>query len=216
MVDGDGDSGDECGMGAGGPGEEGWEVAELCRWEMSRAGLLLVIGPGDSWMILVEGETQDIGACVWELCLGLAPDWRLDWPETCAEHTRPSSKVGKRGLTQQDSAGWPTRDGSRVHVIASRVQPESSSAFLCLSLPPRQTAWGVAGNERTIKSSTDHYPAPPHAPQLPPSVSPTVTGWQLPSHFRPSSSLRSQSPPDSQLSTSRFFPPSAKGLQVPV
>lgn len=87
------------------------------RWEMSKAGLVLVIGPGDSWMILVERETQDTGACVWELCLGLAPDWRLHWPQTCAEYAS-ELKSWKAGLGQHDSADWATRDGSRVHVMA--------------------------------------------------------------------------------------------------
>lgn len=39
---------------------------------MSKAGLLHVIGPGDSWMTLVQRETQDTGNLFWGLCLGLA------------------------------------------------------------------------------------------------------------------------------------------------
>lgn len=61
----------------------------------------------DSWMTLIERETQDTGASVWELCLGLAPDWRLDWPETCRKRVR-AAKLGadswKAGLGGQDSA----------------------------------------------------------------------------------------------------------------
>lgn len=182
------------------------------QWEMSRAGLLRVIGPSDSWMTLVQRETQDTGASVWELCLGLAPDWRLDWPERCRA-TRPSCKVARRIL---ESGAWPTgqcgletRDGSRVHVTAGRL-----GLPLCRPAQPASVCadgWGGNGGGRhsSLPAPSPHSPAPLRLPN---------GDWLTArlAHFLPSSSLRSQSPQIASYQQVVSFLPSARGSQVPV
>lgn len=197
-----------------------WGLLGGCRalqWEMSKAGPLRVIGPSDSWMTLVQRETQDTGASVGELCLGLAPDWRLDWPERCRA-TRPSCKIARRIL---ESGAWPTgqcgletRDGSRVHVTAGRPVCLFLPVLLpsLPSLPPFCTdGWGGSG-----EAGTAHYPPPPHILQLPLRL-PNGDWLAAPlAHFLPSSSLRSQSPQIASYQQVVSFLPSARGPQVPV
>lgn len=97
-------------MGAGG---QGGEVAELCRWEMSTAGLLLVIGPGDSWMTLLwQGDARH-----WSLCLGTLSGACAGTDASIGRrrvpNTRPTWQSWKAGLGHPGQCGLSKREMAR-------------------------------------------------------------------------------------------------------
>lgn len=107
--------------------------------EMSKAGLLRVIGPSDSWMILVEWETQNgrrktPGTCLRTLsgaCVVLVPRLARAVPRYASELQSWAQNLGKRGLADRTvrtgDARWLTspRDGAPS---ASRLPPQASLA----------------------------------------------------------------------------------------
>lgn len=88
------------------------------RWEMSKAGLVLVKDQATHGWFWLRGRRKTLepvsGNFVWGLRRTGASIGRRRVPEYASE-----LQSWKAGLGQQDSADWATRDVSRVHVMST-------------------------------------------------------------------------------------------------